>query len=132
DWMFALVRTSREPKKQQGISFLLIDMTTPGIIVRPLEFFGGLHELNQVFFDGVRVPVGNRLGPEGDGWTVAKYLLEFERGGGFFCGRVMNNLERLRRAASLHVGNGRPLAEDPDFRRRIAELEIAVEALAHS
>lgn len=82
NWMFALVRTSRTQKKQQGITFVLIDMTSPGIQIRPLVMTSGEEVQNQVFFDEVRVPTKNVLGEVDDGWTVAKYLLEFERGGG--------------------------------------------------
>jgi alkylation response protein AidB-like acyl-CoA dehydrogenase len=82
NWMFGLVRTSRTQKKQQGITFVLIDMTSPGIQIRPLVMTSGEEIQNQVFFDEVRVPKSNVLGQIDDGWTVAKYLLEFERGGG--------------------------------------------------
>ena len=81
NWMFALVRTSSEGKPQAGISFVLIDMATPGLKIDPIISLAGEHELNQVFFDNVRVPIANRLGEENDGWSVAKYLLTFERGG---------------------------------------------------
>ncbi|WP_293677238.1 acyl-CoA dehydrogenase family protein, partial [uncultured Phenylobacterium sp.] len=81
--MFLLARTSREGKNQQGITFLLMDMATPGITVKPIITLAGEHEVNQVFFDNVRVPKSGRLGQENQGWTVAKYLLEFERGGAY-------------------------------------------------
>ena len=77
--MFALVRTSTEGKKQEGISFLLIDMTSPGITLRPIMNIAGAHELNKVYLEDVRVPKANRAGKENDGWSVAKFLLEFER-----------------------------------------------------
>lgn len=128
--MFALVRTSTEPKRQQGITFLLIDMTTPGITTRPLVALGGQHELNQVFFDDVRVPKANCVGKEGDGWTVAKYLLEFERGASFYAGRVTANMERLRRAIASQTETGRPPMEDAGFRHRVAEAEIDLQSLA--
>ncbi len=127
DWMFCLVRTSDEPKRQMGITFLLIPMTTPGIEVRPIITLGGHHEVNQVFFDDVRVPQSNRVGPEGEGWTVAKYLLEFERGGNFASGRIALNMARLKRLAQT---NG--MAAEPDFRRKLAELEIKAETIAIS
>jgi len=130
DWMFALVRTSTESKKQLGITFVLIDMKTPGITVRPLVAIGGQHELNQVFFDDVRVPKANRIGEEGKGWTVAKYLLEFERGASFYAGRVMANLERLRRVLALQTKDGRPLMEDAAFRRKVGEVTLEQEMLA--
>lgn len=93
--MFALVRTSSEGKRQQGISFLLIDMRTPGITVRPIDTIGGDHDVNEVHFDGVRVPQANRIGDEGAGWDCAKYLLEFERGAGIFSPRLRAQLKRV-------------------------------------
>ena len=119
--MFCLVRTSTEGKPQQGITFLLLDMATPGIKVDPIITLAGEHEVNQVFFDDVRVPKSGRLGEENQGWTVAKYLLEFERGGGSAPGLKVQ-LERLRRAAG-------PLLDNPHYRRGVAEMEIAVQAI---
>ena len=117
--MFCLVRTSTEGKPQAGITFLLLDMATPGIKVDPIITLAGEHEVNQVFFDEVRVPKSGRLGEENQGWTVAKYLLEFERGGGSAPGLKVA-LERVRRAADAH---------DIHARRRWAEEAIAVEAV---
>ncbi len=122
DWMFALVRTSTEGKPQQGISFVLIPMDTPGIEIRPLITLGGHHEVNQVFLTDVRVPQANRVGEENDGWTVAKYLLEFERGGNFYTGRINVNLARLRKLARE---NG--CDQDPAFKKHLAELEVEFE-----
>jgi acyl-CoA dehydrogenase len=120
--MFCLVRTSTEGKAQQGITFLLLDMATPGISVKPIITLAGEHEVNQVFFDGVRVPKSGRVGPENQGWTVAKYLLEFERGGGSAPGLKVG----LDRAASIaDVAH----ADDRPHRRRLAEAEIAVTAI---
>ncbi|ODT89621.1 acyl-CoA dehydrogenase family protein [Phenylobacterium sp. SCN 70-31] len=120
--MFCLVRTSTSGKPQQGITFLLLDMDTPGISVKPIITLAGEHEVNQVFFDGVRVPKSGRVGEENQGWTVAKYLLEFERGGGSAPG-LQVGLERTRRiAAAAHE-------DDPAHRRRLAETEIAVTAI---
>ncbi len=119
--MFCLVRTSTEGKPQAGITFLLLDMATPGIKVDPIITLAGEHEVNQVFFDDVRVPKSGRLGEENQGWTVAKYLLEFERGGGSAPGLKVQ-LERLRRAAG-------PLLDNPHYRRGVAEMEIAVQAI---
>jgi len=130
DWMFALVRTADTPKKQQGISFLLIDMKSPGITVRPIVMLGGHHEVNEVFLDGVRVPKANRIGEENQGWTCAKYLLEFERGSGSYVGRININRERLLRVARRQTKNGRPLLEDQGFRRKLAEADMALEAMA--
>lgn len=93
--MFALVRTSTEGKRQEGISFLLIDMDTPGIEVRPIATIGGDHDVNEVFFTDVRVPQANRIGDENKGWDCAKYLLEFERGAGIFSGRLRSQLKRV-------------------------------------
>ena len=129
--MFALVRTSKDGKKQQGISFLLIDMTSPGITVEPIINIAGVHELNQVFFDDVRVPKANRVGEENEGWSVAKYLLEFERlsMGSVELRRTLGRIETL--AEATPVGGG-ILAEDPDFRRKLAELKIAASVLEAS
>lgn len=124
NWMFALVRTGDYPKPQQGISFLMLPMDAPGITVRPLISIGNDHELNQVFFDDVRVPVACRVGAEDDGWTVAKYLLEFERGGNFYGGWLAAHLVRLRTLAGLS-GTDR----DPAFRQRMAAAEIEAETL---
>lgn len=98
--MFALVRTSYEGKRQQGISFLLIDMHSPGITVRPIHTIGGDHDVNEVHFDNVRVPILNRVGEENAGWECAKYLLEFERGAGIFSPRLRSQLKRV--AEALH------------------------------
>ena len=120
--MFCLVRTSREGKPQQGITFLLLDMATPGITVKPIITLAGEHEVNQVFIDNVRVPKANRVGPENQGWTVAKYLLEFERGGGSAPGLGVG-LDRVAGVArAAH-------ADDRAHRRRMAEAEIAVTAI---
>ena len=93
--MFALVRTSSEGKPQQGISFLLVDMRLPGITVRPINTIGGDHDVNEVFFDNVRVPQSERIGAENAGWDCAKYLLEFERGAGIFSPRLRSQLKRV-------------------------------------
>jgi len=133
DWMFCLVRTAFEGKPQNGISFLLLEMNTPGITVRPLPTLDGpiegQQEVNQVFFENVRVPVSNRIGEEGKGWTYAKYLLEFERGNAFAPG-LMKMLEKVKKIASLELSDtGEPLIRDPEFRRKLSEAEIRVEAL---
>jgi alkylation response protein AidB-like acyl-CoA dehydrogenase len=127
--MFCLVRTSFEGKPQAGITFLLLDMDTPGIEVKPIITMAGDHEVNQVFFDNVRVPKSGRLGEENQGWTVAKYLLEFERGGGSAAGLKVS-LGRLRQMARSELsGTGEPLLADPQFRTRLAAAEIAVESI---
>ncbi|HEX4180517.1 MAG TPA: acyl-CoA dehydrogenase family protein [Caulobacteraceae bacterium] len=127
--MFCLVRTRFEGKRQAGITFLLLEMNTPGLTVRPIITLAGEHEVNQVFFDNVRAPKSGRLGAENEGWTVAKYLLEFERGGASAPGlRVA--LARVRRMASKEAADGGGLLiADEDFRRRLASLEIDVEAI---
>ena len=129
--MFCLVRTSDQGKPQSGITFLLLDMDTPGISVEPIVFASGDHEVNQVFFDDVRVPRENRVGEENQGWTVAKYLLEFERGGGGSAAQeaAMARLRRL--AAAGPVGDG-TLAEDPDFRRRLDEADVQLQAVQYT
>ncbi len=121
--MFALVRTATDGKKQQGISFLLIDMALPGITVRPITNIAGVHELNQVFFEDVRVPKANRVGAENDGWSVAKYLLEFER---FSMGSVelRRTLGRIEALAKITPAGCATLRDDADFRRQFARLEV--------
>jgi alkylation response protein AidB-like acyl-CoA dehydrogenase len=121
--MFCLVRTRFEGKPQQGITFLLLEMTTPGITVQPIITLAGDHEVNQVFFDNVRVPKSGRVGEENQGWTVAKYLLEFERGGGSAPGLKVA-LARLRQMAAAEG-----LLDDRDFRARLAAAEVLVEAI---
>src|SRR5690606_22326802 len=133
DWMFCLVRTSNEPVRQMGISFLLLDMRTPGISIRPIPTLDGPaegdQEVNQVFFEDVRVPVANRVGEEGKGWTYAKYLLQFERGSAYAPG-LSHQLAKLKKIASLERSDrGGAMIEDPAFRHKLAELEIKVEAI---
>jgi alkylation response protein AidB-like acyl-CoA dehydrogenase len=100
NWLFALVRTDAAVKPQAGISFLLIDMASPGVTVRPILSASGDHELNEVFLDDVRVPVANRIGAEGEGWGIAKFLLENERGGTGYAPQLLADLDRLVAAAS--------------------------------
>ena len=128
DWMFCLVRTDPEARQQRGISFLLIAMKTPGISVRPIITLDGEHEVNEVFFDNVRVPVANLVGEENHGWTCAKYLLTHERTsiGGIAQNKAM--LTRLKRIASQEVRDGQPLIEDPLFRAQVAEVEMQLMA----
>lgn len=122
NWMFCLVRTARGERKQQGITFLLVDMTTPGIEVRPIVMASGEWIQNQVFFDQVRVPIANVLGAIDEGWSVAKYLLEFERGGSAYAPQLQVRLDALRD----HAG---PLAEEPLFANKLTDLEIHIEVL---
>ena len=126
NWIFCLVRTDKSVKPQAGISFLLIDMATPGITVTPFSSLDGEIEQCQVFFEDARVPVSNLLGEENQGWTVAKYLLEFERGGQHFTIDLKKQLRKLRR---LIGSEANAAAEDPTFVYRIAETEIDVLAL---
>ncbi len=133
DWMFCLVRTSVEDRPQKGISFLLLDMKTRGITIRPLPTLDGPmdgeQEINQVFFEDVRVPVSGRIGEEGQGWTYAKYLLQFERGNAYAPG-LTNMLDKVRKIASAELSDGgHALIRDRDFRRKLAEMEIKVEAI---
>jgi alkylation response protein AidB-like acyl-CoA dehydrogenase len=133
DWMFCLVRTSQEDRPQRGISFLLLDMKTPGITIRPLPTLDGPpegdQEINQVFFEDVRVPVANRIGEEGEGWTYAKYLLQFERGNAYAAG-LTSMLDKVRPIASTEVSDaGAPMIADPDFRRKLADMQIKVESI---
>ncbi|HWM46553.1 MAG TPA: acyl-CoA dehydrogenase family protein [Xanthobacteraceae bacterium] len=121
--MFALVRTSTEGKRQEGISFLLLDMNLPGITVRPIYGNGGDHEFNEVFFDNVRVPKSGRVGEENKGWEVAKYLLEFERGGSLQAGRVRAQFTKLVELVRKRC------ADDPDVTHRLAELGTDLDAM---
>ncbi|MAO54305.1 MAG: pimeloyl-CoA dehydrogenase large subunit [Rhodospirillaceae bacterium] len=129
DWIFCLVRTSTEGKKQAGISFLLIDMKTPGVTVRPIKTLDGGQEINDVFLEDVRVPVDNLVGKENDGWTVAKFLLGHERFGIAGVARSKKQMERVRDIASKEMKRGRPLIEDARFREEMAQVEIDLTAL---
>jgi len=129
DMIFCLVRTSTEARKQEGISFLLIDMQSPGVTVRPIVMLDGEHSVNEVFFEDVNVPVRNRVGEEGKGWTYAKYLLGYERTNIARVGASKRELVALKEVAQRELRNGRPLAEDPLFAARIAEVEIELMAL---
>ena len=130
DWMFCLVRTDAQANKpQQGISFLLIDMKSPGITVRPIVLMDGAHEVNEVFFDNVRVPISNRIGEENRGWTYAKYLLGHERTNIAGVGISKRELARLKRIASRETRHGQALLSDPLFATRLARLEAELMAL---
>jgi alkylation response protein AidB-like acyl-CoA dehydrogenase len=130
DWGFFLVRTDPNVKPQAGISFLLIDMTSPGITVRPIITLEGGHEVNDVFLDNVKVPVENRIFHENQGWTCAKALLMHERSGIAGVARSKRGLERLRAMATTELGDdGAPLLADSFFRRKVADLEIDLTAL---
>ncbi len=130
DWIFCLVRTDSETaKRQEGISFLLFDMKTPGITVRPLVLLDGGHEVNEVFFDDVKVPVENLVYEEGKGWTVAKYLLGHERMNTGRIGASKRELGKLKEFAAAQVKDGRPLIEDPRFRDKLSRVEVELMAL---
>lgn len=129
DWIFCLVRTSTEGKRQEGISFLLIDMKSPGVTVRPIILIDGEHEVNEIFLDNVKVPVGNLVGEENKGWTYAKYLLTHERTGTANIGNSNAALEKLKAIATQQKKSGKPLREDPYFAARMAKVEIDLKAL---
>jgi len=128
--IFCLVRTDNTRKPQEGITFLLIDMNTPGITVRPIIGLDGVHEQNEVFFDNVRVPKKNRIGEENKGWTVAKYLLEFERGGQEYAPGLFAALNTIKKIAQTESGSfGGRVWDEPSFQQKFAALEIEVKAL---
>ena len=129
DMIFCLVRTDSGVRKQEGISFLLIDMHTPGVTVRPIIMLDEDHEVNEVFFDNVKVPVQNLIGHENKGWTYAKYLLGHERTGIAAVGRSKRELAALKKLACAQRKNGKPLIEDPLFAAKVATLEIELMAL---
>jgi alkylation response protein AidB-like acyl-CoA dehydrogenase len=129
DWIFCLVRTDPAAKKQEGISFILIDMKTPGVSVKPIITMDGGAEVNEVFFDNVKVPLENLVGPENQGWTVAKYLLGHERTNIADIGRAKHQLARVKEIAAAERSDGGTLLEDPEFRERIADVELDLIAL---
>jgi alkylation response protein AidB-like acyl-CoA dehydrogenase len=130
DWIFCLVRTSEEAIRQRGITFLLIDMRTPGVEVRPIISLSGEHIQNEVFFTDVRVPRANAVGAVGDGWTVAKYLMEFERGGAVTAPGLKVRLDRIAAAAAeLTAAGALPPADSAAFRASLAAAEIRIAAL---
>jgi alkylation response protein AidB-like acyl-CoA dehydrogenase len=129
DMIFCLVRTDPTVRKQEGISFLLIDMHAPGVTVRPIIMLDEDHEVNEVFFDNVRVPVSNLVGQENKGWTYAKYLLGHERTGIAAVGRSKRELARLKTLARREQKDGRPLLHDTLFAAKVADLEIELMAL---
>ena len=132
DWGFFLVRTDPAAKKQEGISFLLIDMKSPGVSVRPIITLDGAHEVNEVWLDQVRVPAANRVHEENKGWTCAKYLLAHERTNIAGVARSKRALEKLRLAATQEHEDGLPLAENPFFARKLTEMEIELMALEYT
>src|SRR4051794_33168373 len=129
DWIFCLVRTDPTVKKQLGISFLLIDMRSPGVTVRPIELIDGGHEVNEVWFEEVRVPAENLVGEENKGWDYAKFLLGNERVGIARVGVSKERIRRIKQLAAVEVAGGRPLIEDRRFREKLAAVEIELKAL---
>jgi alkylation response protein AidB-like acyl-CoA dehydrogenase len=129
DWIFCLVRTDPKAKKQEGISFLLVDMKSKGVAVRPIRTLDGGVEVNEVAFTDVVVPRENMIGREGQGWTIAKFLLGYERTGIAGVARSKKQIVRLKEIAGREMADGRPLIEDPRFREKVAALEIDLMAL---
>ncbi|MGH8861292.1 MAG: acyl-CoA dehydrogenase family protein [Jatrophihabitantaceae bacterium] len=132
DWIFCLVRTDPEAKKQQGISMILIDMSTPGVTVRPIHLIDGSAEVNEVFLDNVRVPADQLVGEENRGWDYAKFLLGNERTANAGTGIIKTRIIRLKEIAAETAANGRPLIDDPLFRARLTRLEVETIALEMS
>jgi alkylation response protein AidB-like acyl-CoA dehydrogenase len=132
DWMFCLVRTDSEAKPQAGISFLLIDMTRPGITLKPIISNDGGHYLNEVFLDDVRVPQANRIGEENKGWTYAKFLLGHERTGIAGVSKSKHKLARLKQIADVERSAGLSLISDPEFSARFSDVEVRLTALEYT
>ncbi|MDX2234260.1 MAG: acyl-CoA dehydrogenase family protein [Hyphomonadaceae bacterium] len=133
DWGFFLCRTDPDAKKQEGISFILVDMKSPGVTVRPIIMLDGGHEVNDVYLDNVEVPVENLVGKENQGWTCAKFLLAHERSGIAGVARSKRGVERLKDLARAELADdGGPLIRDDDFKKKIAELEIDLSALEYT
>ena len=129
NWIFCLVRTDLQAKPQRGISFLLIDMKTPGVTVRPIITMDGAHEVNEVWFENVRVPIENLVGEENNGWTCAKFLLGHERANIAGIGIAKRELARLKQLAAIECRHDQPLLRDTLFATRIAQIEIDLMAL---
>ncbi|HBO16145.1 MAG TPA: pimeloyl-CoA dehydrogenase large subunit [Porticoccaceae bacterium] len=132
DWIFCLVRTSKEVRKQQGISFLLIDMKTPGVSVKPIVTIDGKHSLNEVIFDDVAVPVENLIGEQDKGWTYAKALLAHERTGMADVADSKRALAALKDRASVEVNGGTAMIDDPVFQMRLSDIEVELMALEYT
>ena len=132
DWIFCLVRTSNEERRQDGISFLLIDMHSSGITVKPIVTLDGGREINEVFFEDVKVPTENLIGEEGKGWTYAKFLLTHERTGTAPAARSKFELKRLKEICGSSIDGGEPLLNDPIFQHKLAQVEIELLALEYT
>ena len=128
--IFCLVRTDKTVKQQEGISFLLIDMETPGVEVRPIILLDGTHEVNEVWFSDVKVPVENLVGKENEGWTYAKYLLTHERTNIAGVGFSQAGLTAVKRIAKAEMSGGKPLMQNPHFAARVAQVEIDLMAMS--
>ncbi|OSJ13544.1 pimeloyl-CoA dehydrogenase large subunit [Bradyrhizobium canariense] len=129
DWIFCLVRTNPEAKKQQGISFLLVDVKTPGVTVRPIELISGGHEVNEIFFDNVRVPIENLVGEENKGWDYAKFLLANERFSDAGVTSSRESIGRIKKLAARSCAGGEPIIDQGSLREKIAALEVQLKAL---
>ena len=130
DWMFGLFRTDSSGRKQEGITFLLLDLRSPGVTVRPIRTFDGTGiEINQVFFDGVHVPASQRVGEEGRGWGIAKDLLAAERFGNAEVSRSLASLARLRRFCARRGPDGSRMLDDLTVARRLADLHVELQAV---
>jgi alkylation response protein AidB-like acyl-CoA dehydrogenase len=132
NWIFVLVRTDPEAQKQKGISFLLVDMDTPGVTVRPIHLIDGGYEVNEVFFENVRVPADQLVGEENRGWDYAKFLLGNERTTNAGTGIIKTRIIRLKQIAAETIANGKPVLDDPLFRVRLTRLEVETTALEMS
>ncbi len=133
DWIFCLVRTNTDvARKQEGISFILVDMNTPGVSVKPIVLLDGVPEVNEIHFDNVRVPVDNLVGEEGKGWTYGKVLLQHERTNIAGVARSRYRLRRLRTHVASSVRGAAPLADDKNFMRRLAAVEVELKALEYT
>ena len=133
DWIFCLVRTNTDvARRQEGISFVLIDMRQPGVTVKPIIMLGGEHEVNEVHFENVKVPIENLVGEEGKGWTYGKVLLQHERTNIAGVARSKFDLTRLRAQAEKSIRGGEPLANDRNFMRKIAAAEVELKALEYT
>ncbi len=129
DWCFLLVRTDSTAKRQQGITYLLMEMKTPGVTVRPIISIDGHHEFNELFLDDVRIPVANRIGEENKGWDYAKYLLSHERTGVARVGLCKMRVQRAKQLAARIMVGDRPMSEELRFRERVAGLDVELKAL---
>ena len=133
DWIFCLVRTNTDvARRQEGISFILIDMKSPGVSVKPIILLDGVHEVNEIHFDNVQVPVENLVGEEGKGWTYGKVLLQHERANIAGVARSRYRLRQLRQQVKKPIRGAAPLVNDKNFMRRLAAVEVELKALEYT